>query len=293
MRLKACSAWGEVSLFETLWPLLCRYRRLAASRSQRFFALIKKITASLLIIYITAAATLTQSFPVLSASVPLSIMPKSLSSERRRVANRANARRSTGPHSAAGKAKSSLNAVKTGLTGRTVLLPSDDVAAYQAHIKRCVKAFAPVGTLEEQVVQTLADLQWRLNRIPSLETGLLALARRRCAPDLFQDEPNPQMRAVLLEAHLYETAAKSLENLQRQENRLGRQYAQEIKELERLRAERQRAEEQAAQEEEEEECDCEDCQREREKQEKKEVSALVKRLNGFEFSNLKTEPQMN
>jgi hypothetical protein len=74
---------------------------------------------------------------------------------------------------------------------------------------------------------------------------------------------------------------------------LGRQYAQEIKELERLRAERQRAEEQAAQEEEEEECDCEDCQREREKQEKKEVSALVKRLNGFEFSNLKTEPQMN
>jgi hypothetical protein len=214
-------------------------------------------------------------------------------SERRLAANRANAQRSTGPRTREGRAKSSLNAVKTGLTGRTVLLPSDDVAAYQAHIKRCVKAFAPVGMLEEQVVQTLADLQWRLNRIPSLETGLLALARRRCAPDLFQDEPNPQMRAVLLEAHLYETAAKSLDHLQRQENRLRRQYAQEIKELERLRAERQRAEEQAAQEEEEEECDCEDCQREREKQEKKEVSALVKRLNGFEFSNLKTEPQMN
>src|SRR5947209_7439605 len=53
--------------------------------------------------------------------------------------------------------------------------------------------------------------------------------------------PDPQMRAVLLEAHLYETAAKSLENLHRQEHRLRRQYVQEIKELERLRAEREKA----------------------------------------------------
>jgi hypothetical protein len=41
------------------------------------------------------------------------------------AANRANAQHSTGPTSAAGKAKVSLNAVKTGLTGRTVLLSSE------------------------------------------------------------------------------------------------------------------------------------------------------------------------
>jgi hypothetical protein len=46
-------------------------------------------------------------------------------------ANRANAQLSTGPSSPEGKAKSSHNALKTGLTGRTILLPTDDVAAYQ------------------------------------------------------------------------------------------------------------------------------------------------------------------
>jgi hypothetical protein len=208
---------------------------------------------------------------------------KTTTSERRLAANRANAQRSTGPRTKTGKAKSALNAVKTGLTGRTVLLPTDDVAAYQAHVKRFVKAFGPVGTLEAHVVQNPADLQWRLDRIPSLETGLLALARRRCAPDLFSDETNPRVRAILLEAHLYETAAKSLENLHRQENRLRRQYAQDVKELERLRAER------AAQEveEDEEECDCEDCQRERaeQKTQRKEAAELATLLRGFVFPN--------
>ncbi|MGA8598820.1 MAG: hypothetical protein WB676_29225 [Bryobacteraceae bacterium] len=46
------------------------------------------------------------------------------------AANQANAQLSTGPTSETGKAKSSLNAVKTGLTGRTVLLPGDDAAIY-------------------------------------------------------------------------------------------------------------------------------------------------------------------
>ncbi|MBV9034055.1 MAG: hypothetical protein JO182_06140, partial [Acidobacteriaceae bacterium] len=92
----------------------------------------------------------------------------SLPSERRLAANRANAQLSTGPRTDAGKAKSSLNAVKTGLTGRTVLLPNDEVAAYEAHIERFRKEFQPVGDQETHLVQSLADTQWRLDRIPNL-----------------------------------------------------------------------------------------------------------------------------
>ena len=64
-------------------------------------------------------------------------------SEAQLAANQANAQLSTGPKSAEGKAKSSLNAVRTGLTGKTILLPSDDAEAYTDHIASHV---APAGT---------------------------------------------------------------------------------------------------------------------------------------------------
>jgi len=47
--------------------------------------------------------------------------PANQISEARLAANQANAQLSTGPTSVTGKAASSLNALKTGLTGRTVL----------------------------------------------------------------------------------------------------------------------------------------------------------------------------
>src|SRR5215467_58147 len=57
--------------------------------------------------------------------------PPASVSESQLAANRRNAQLSTGPKSEEGKSKSSLNAVRTGLTGRTVLLPTDDAAGYQ------------------------------------------------------------------------------------------------------------------------------------------------------------------
>ncbi|HEY3454131.1 MAG TPA: hypothetical protein VGK64_05965, partial [Bryobacteraceae bacterium] len=59
------------------------------------------------------------------------------------AANQKNAQLSTGPVSQSGKAKSSLNAVKSGLTGRTVLLPSEDAALYQAHVSEFTKYYEP------------------------------------------------------------------------------------------------------------------------------------------------------
>ena len=88
-------------------------------------------------------------------------------------ANRANAQLSTGPQSPHGKAKSSLNAVKTGLTGRTVLLNTDDAAAYEAHVKRFSDQYAPSTDEERALTYQLAETEWRLLRIPTLEAGNL------------------------------------------------------------------------------------------------------------------------
>ena len=192
--------------------------------------------------------------------------PKS-TSNRRLAANRANAQKSTGPKTTAGKAKSSLNAVKTGLTGRTVLLPSDDVAAYKKHLRHFAEHFQPVGALETLLVQAMADTQWRLDRLPRLESGILALGRRRCDPDLFADEPDPAVREVLLEAHVYEAEAKALKNLSLQASRLRRHYQQDLQELLRLQGERaqirQKEENRRAWEQEKRSifaCGCEQCQ---------------------------------
>ena len=137
------------------------------------------------------------------------------------AANQANAQLSTGPTSAAGKAKSSLNAVKTGLTGRTVLLPSEDAALYEQHLARFVQEHAPVGDAEQTLVQSLADTQWRLLRIPSLEAGIYALGRLEFA-DLFANE-DESVRTHLISAKTLLVYQRQLNNLNLQENRLRRQ----------------------------------------------------------------------
>jgi hypothetical protein len=167
-----------------------------------------------------------------------------LASERRLAANRANAQLSTGPRTPEGRAKSSLNAVKTGLTGRTVLLPSEDAEAYAAHLARYQEEFQPIGVRETQLVQNLADTQWRLDRIPNLETGLFALGRLRYA-ELFEGQGDPQLRAALLDAHILMTEAKHFQNLHRQESRLRRQYQQDAKELRESQMQRKKEQEQA------------------------------------------------
>ena len=48
-----------------------------------------------------------------------------MSSAAQVAANQANAQLSTGPKTTEGKASSSRNALKTGLTGRTMILPKD------------------------------------------------------------------------------------------------------------------------------------------------------------------------
>ena len=66
-------------------------------------------------------------------------------SEKRLAANRANARRSTGPRTAAGKSKSARNAIVHGLTTRATLLHNDDLTAFSRFAGRIVDELRPEG----------------------------------------------------------------------------------------------------------------------------------------------------
>ncbi|HYL77296.1 MAG TPA: hypothetical protein VEU96_23990 [Bryobacteraceae bacterium] len=83
--------------------------------------------------------------------------------------NRANAQSSTGPRTAEGKLHSSQNAISHGLTAGTALLPGEDADAYHHFCRRMIEDLRPEGMLEEQLAQTVADAQWRLNRCRNLE----------------------------------------------------------------------------------------------------------------------------
>ena len=163
--------------------------------------------------------------------------------EARLVANRQNALLSTGPRTEAGKSISSLNAVKTGLTGRTVLLPSDDAAAYQAHIEAYHSEYQPAGLRECELVQSLADTAWRLKRIPGLEMAIYAQGRAQFA-DAFDDHHH-DLRSAMIELRTHLEYEKQLRNLQLQEARLVRRYEKEMAELRGLQSQRKQKEEQA------------------------------------------------
>ena len=154
-------------------------------------------------------------------------------------ANRANAQLSTGPVSEAGKAKSSLNAVKTGLTGRTVLLPSDDVAAFNAHLARFAERWTPADDTERDLVQSLADTEWRLLRIPTLEFGIYALGRIEFA-DAFPEQ-DTSVRPALIDAHIFRSYRRDLSNLSLQEGRLRRQREKDTEALQQLQDKRLQA----------------------------------------------------
>ena len=99
--------------------------------------------------------------------------PQSPTPAPRTLANRATAQQSTGPRTEAGKQRSSLNALRHGLTAASAVLASEDPTAYEDHRRQFFDEYQPDNHTETQLTQELADTSWRLNRIPLLEAALL------------------------------------------------------------------------------------------------------------------------
>src|SRR5712692_6767362 len=154
--------------------------------------------------------------------------------------NRANAAHSTGPKTEAGKQRSSLNALRHGLTGHTIVLPSEDMAAYERFTKRFCDDLKPQGILEEQLVQNLADTSWRLNRIPALENNLLSLGLAQHSDRI--DTEHPEVHAALAIAEALREQTRAFIALSMHGQRLSRQFEKTLRQLRELQAERRAAE---------------------------------------------------
>src|SRR5205814_2836316 len=71
-----------------------------------------------------------------------------VTSERQKTANQANALRSTGPKTPEGKAAVRLNAFRHGLLARDVVLPDEDFDAFEDLRNRVRADLSPVGPIE-------------------------------------------------------------------------------------------------------------------------------------------------
>jgi hypothetical protein len=141
-----------------------------------------------------------------------------------------------------------------GLTARVVVLPTEDLAAYQRFSAEFLADLAPDTFAERQCAQTVIDTQWRLNRVRGLEDGMLALGhygpegqidqavnRSGLIPEMCGDAGEPlvgEIHAALTAAGAYREHSQAFVNLSMHEQRLYRVLTNATKTLEDLKAKR-------------------------------------------------------
>ena len=118
------------------------------------------------------------------------------------VANQANAQLSTGPVTGEGKTRSARNALRHGLTAKNPLLPEEDREEYQRHCEIYLARFAWRDECERQLIQRMADIEWRLLRIPYIESALMEVGEFAALSNIAMYEQRLQRTKEKALAHL-------------------------------------------------------------------------------------------
>jgi hypothetical protein len=165
--------------------------------------------------------------------------PAEYAANRLRAENNATPKPTSG-RTPEGKARSAMNALRHGLTARVVVLPSEDMAAYNAFSKEIVDSLDAQTPVERQFAQTVADNQWRINRIRSIEDGMLGMGHFETAGDF--DCPTSEIHSAMTAARAFRDDSKSFVNLSIYEQRLHRSMKESLRQLKELQTERRERE---------------------------------------------------
>jgi hypothetical protein len=121
------------------------------------------------------------------------------------TANRANAQKSTGPRSLAGKSASRFNALKHGMDAASIVIPGEDPDDYAALAAHYHHDFRPQSSSESFHVDTMLRADWQKRRLLRVEADLHRT--------LLAESPGASLAAALLSDS---PAAKLLARVQRQ-----------------------------------------------------------------------------
>src|SRR6478672_9182512 len=136
--------------------------------------------------------------------------PDIMTSPARAAANAANAQLSSGPRTADGKARSSRNALKHGLTSQDLIVREDERDEFNSFQAQLQKELGPEGAVEMLTFNQLLRAGWNMHRFQRLESGLMVNG---------------------LDPLLDESSAKTLDRLHRYHGQAERAYYRHLREL--------------------------------------------------------------
>src|SRR5580658_3166349 len=152
------------------------------------------------------------------------------------AANIANAQKSTGPKTDQTKQRTRLNAYRHGLTGQICIFTPEEREAFDGHCTGIREALEPVGALELDLAQSIAEDRWRLKRARAVESGIYALGQSQPAGD---DLGQIQVGEALAQARTWLADGKNLQLLTLYEQRIHRSVEKNTAELAALQTKRQ------------------------------------------------------
>ena len=164
-------------------------------------------------------------------------------SEARLRANRANALKSTGPKTEAGKKRSSLNATRSRLHGQIECLPAEDLAVYHKLLDEVIAEYNPLGPTERFHCAGAAQSMWRLQHAAALAQGIFATGHREKVDSI--ESGHPEVDTSLAAAQTFVDRARELNLLSTYEGRLRRALEKDLAALKALQAERKAAHQKA------------------------------------------------
>ena len=136
-----------------------------------------------------------------------------------------------------------LNAFRHGLTGQVHISTPADQAAYDKHCRGYHESLAPVGAVEADLVQAIADGRWQLNRAAAIEDDIFALGVGQPGE---HTSGAPEVDVAFAQARVWLADGHKLQLLGLYAHRIQRRVENNLKMLREMQQERKAALKQAA-----------------------------------------------
>jgi hypothetical protein len=149
------------------------------------------------------------------------------------AANRRNATKSTGPRTPQGKARSSQNALKSGIDSHAQIIHNESPADLERLKFEYHGRFLPDTPEQRMLVDTLIDCEWLLRRF------------RRVEAEIWQEGMRNQVHCTIL-GESFDRMEETFARLQRRVDATQRNYRNALHELQRLQAEQAQLESEPA-----------------------------------------------